>query len=252
MRFPKVGPHGELTLTKDLTTTPAPHAVLSQTRGADNDEITFHDLDIGSGTRAATQSFCFAPIQPGRTAWTTSEWTHAASTKPAVSSSPKPSTPCSAGIKMRPKCYVYLSDVSTCHEDEQPTQKTWETAFRHSRWFTPGWTLQELLAPRLVEFFSREGRPLGSKQSLEGIIHEITDIPVATIRGCPLSTFSVDERLRWPISRDTKRVEDKAYCLLGIFGVFLPLIYGEDAYKRLRQGSRRALADSALSFDPTR
>jgi hypothetical protein len=57
------------------------------------------------------------------------------------------------------KCYVYLADVSTpgCNADVQANQSTWEAAFRGSKWFTRGWTLQELIAPAIVEFFSREG-----------------------------------------------------------------------------------------------
>jgi hypothetical protein len=66
-----------------------------------------------------------------------------------------------------------------------------------------------------------------SKRMLEWQIHEITEIPPAALRGEPLSDFSVDERLRWAEKRDTRRREDKAYCLLGIFNIFIPLIYGE-------------------------
>src|SRR5947207_2310346 len=104
---------------------------------------------------------------------------------------------------------------------------TWESAFRGSRWFTRGWTLQELLAPVSVEFFSREATRLGDKQSLEQQIHEITGIPVSALQGRPLSDFTVDERMFWAAKRETKREEDKAYALLGIFDVHMPLIYGE-------------------------
>ena len=67
------------------------------------------------------------------------------------------------------KCYAYLSDVSISSsiEDDQPSQWVWEPAFRKSRWFTRGWTLQELIAPASVEFFSVEGERLGDKKSLE-------------------------------------------------------------------------------------
>jgi hypothetical protein len=118
-------------------------------------------------------------------------------------------------------CWVYLEDVSASGGDE------FETQFRRSRWWTRGWTLQELLAPSEVEFFSREGRKLGDKRSLEGLIHEITGIPLGALRGESLSTFSVEERLRWSSGRQTKKIEDKAYCLLGIFDVSMSLRYGE-------------------------
>ncbi len=135
------------------------------------------------------------------------------------------------------KCYVYLSDVRIPDEvvDVQTFRITWEDAFRRSRWFTRGWTLQELLAPATVEFFSAEGKRLGSKISLEQEIHEITTIPVAAIRGQPLAQFSVEERMAWAGRRKTTLKEDKVYCLLGIFGVFLSLIYGEgEAHAALR------------------
>lgn len=127
------------------------------------------------------------------------------------------------------KCYVYLSDVSVPNEvtDAEALRISWEQAFRRSWWFTRGWTLQELLAPASVEFFSHEGKRLGSRISLEQEINEITGIPSRALRGQKLNEFSVEERMRWAAGRTTTVMEDKIYCLLGIFGVFLPLIYGE-------------------------
>jgi len=92
------------------------------------------------------------------------------------------------------KCYAYLADVST------PTS---ETPFRDSLWFTRGWTLQELIAPDSVEFFSREGVRLGTKTSLERNIHEITGIPVSILRGSSLSNRTVSERMAWMDKRET-------------------------------------------------
>lgn len=138
------------------------------------------------------------------------------------------------------KCYVYLSDVSVPDEvdDVQAWPITWAVAFRRSRWFTRGWTLQELLAPATVEFFSKEGRRLGSKISLLEDIHTITNIPLKALRGQNLADFGVNERMKWAANRKTTLKEDKVYCLLGIFGVFLPLIYGEreeNATQRLQE-----------------
>ncbi|KAI0447368.1 heterokaryon incompatibility protein-domain-containing protein [Xylaria telfairii] len=144
------------------------------------------------------------------------------------------------------KCYAYLSDVpraSTTYTaaatfaSPAPPAPTWEPAFRQSRWFTRGWTLQELLAPRSVEFISSDGLKLGDKVSLEREIHQITGIDLAALRGSDLSGFSFDKRMSWAEGRQTKEEEDMVYSLLGIFGVFLPLIYGEGkdhAHKRLR------------------
>ncbi|KAJ4362274.1 hypothetical protein N0V83_010367 [Neocucurbitaria cava] len=137
-------------------------------------------------------------------------------------------------------CYVYLSDVSIKEEinDVQAFPIIWVEAFRRSRWFTRGWTLQELVAPASVEFFSKEGKRLGTKVSLEEDISKITKIPIKSLRGQGLKELSVDERMSWAAHRTTSLKEDKVYCLLGIFGVFLPLIYGEGevyAMERLRE-----------------
>ncbi len=101
-----------------------------------------------------------------------------------------------------------------------------------------GWTLQELLAPVSVEFFTREGWRLGDKRSLEQQIHKITGIDILGSQGTPLSQFEVDERFKWAETRRTTREEDWAYCLLGIFDIYIPLIYGEgreNAIRRLRK-----------------
>lgn len=106
-------------------------------------------------------------------------------------------------------------------------KRPWEDAFRKSRWFTRGWTLQELLAPRSVEFFSQDGQRLGDKRSLEQQIHEITGIDIPVLQGTPLTEYTVADRFKWAESRETTKEEDGVYCLLGIFDVFLPLIPGE-------------------------
>jgi ankyrin repeat protein len=157
------------------------------------------------------------------------------------------------------QCYVYLADVTTKRRkggrespDHETSNVTWMSAFRNSRWFTRGWTLQELLAPRVVLFFSRDGNLLGDKFSLEQHIHEVTHIPIPALRGAPLHSFSVDDRMSWAASRSTRREEDRAYSLLGIFGVSMMAIYGEQetaAFRRLRKGIIDAVQDRALSSD---
>ncbi|KAH8621150.1 hypothetical protein IG631_24204 [Alternaria alternata] len=136
------------------------------------------------------------------------------------------------------KCYVLLSDVeNNSLEGNGSLRRRWKAAFRKSRWFNRGWTLQELLAPRSVEFFSKEGELLGDKQSLKDTISEITGIPSEALSGKQVSEFSVAERFSWAEDRQTTRDEDGAYCLFGIFDIHLPLIYGEgreNARDRLR------------------
>ena len=135
------------------------------------------------------------------------------------------------------KCYVHLPDVSRPQNDSaDESNEAWKWTFRKSEWFSRGWTLQELIAPASVDFFSKEGVLLGNKASLEQDICEITGIPASALRGDPLSNFSVAERMSWASKRQTYRQEDVAYSLLGLFGIYLPLIYGEGkehAFRRL-------------------
>lgn len=135
------------------------------------------------------------------------------------------------------RCYVYLSDVSKLNNGAD-SDRTLREAFRMSRWFTRGWTLQELIAPRKVDFFSLEGERLGSKFSLESEIYEITGIAKKALQGGALSNFSIKERRVWTEGRNTTIEEDEAYCLLGIFDVSIVPNYGErrdQAFRRLEE-----------------
>lgn len=136
------------------------------------------------------------------------------------------------------RCYVYLTDVTTEKPSHSDAEPLWEPGLKRSRWFTRGWTLQELLAPRSVEFFSRDRKRLGDKNSLQQQISEVTGIPSQALQeGSSLSQFSVDERRSWAAKRQTTIEEDQVYCLLGIFKVYLPPIYGEGkehAFRRLK------------------
>ncbi|KAH9204387.1 heterokaryon incompatibility protein-domain-containing protein [Leptodontidium sp. 2 PMI_412] len=131
------------------------------------------------------------------------------------------------------RCYVYLSDVSTRKRkaSDQSSEHTWDLSFRESRWFTRGWTLQELLAPASVEFFSFEGKRLGDKSSLQKQICKATNISPSALQAKSLSQFHIDERMQWVEYRETGQEEDKAYSLLGIFGVSMVPAYGEGVAK---------------------
>lgn len=150
------------------------------------------------------------------------------------------------------KCYVYLLDVQVPEApdvdmDGQILSASWEMAFRQSKWFTRRWNLQELLASRSVYFYSAESTRLGNKVSLERLISEITGIPPLALQGHDLANFTVAERLSWSEKRQTKRTEDRAYCLLGIFNIFMPHLYGEEenAFRRLEEEINKANAENA-------
>ena len=142
------------------------------------------------------------------------------------------------------KCYVYMADVSTKKRKlgDEDTLKTWERTFRESRWFTRGWTLQELLAPTIVEFFS-DDRKLGDKKTLKGQIHEITKISFQALEGSPMHVLPVSERRSWTEDRVTTLPEDGAYCLMGLFDVSTATRYGEgkeNAFERLDNKIKKA------------
>ncbi|KAI0490264.1 HET-domain-containing protein [Xylaria cf. heliscus] len=104
--------------------------------------------------------------------------------------------------------------------------------FKRSRWFSRGWTLQELVAPQLVEFYASDWGFLGTKEILRSLIESVTGIRSEVLSdgfsSARLSTYSVAERMQtWARERTTTRIEDRAYSLLGIFNVNMPLIYGE-------------------------
>ncbi|KAI4947480.1 hypothetical protein J4E91_006299, partial [Alternaria rosae] len=149
------------------------------------------------------------------------------------------------------RCYVFLSDMSTPSATEPIQRSDWEASFRASAWFTRGWTLQELIAPVSVDFFSCEGQRIGDKTSLDQLIHETTSIPLRALRNCSLDDFPTSERERWAENRRTKEEEDIVYCLLGILGVSMPTVYGEgEESARSRLEAELKGASDALSIIP--
>jgi Heterokaryon incompatibility protein (HET) len=235
MRLLTFDSHGELRLTVDFIEHIPPYAILSHTWGADGDEVTFTDLKDGSGkNKAGHDKIQFCGEQASKDGLThfwvdtccIDKANHAELSEAIISMF--------RWYRDAVKCYVYLSDVSIRKKINNETERTWESQFRKSRWFKRGWTLQELIAPKSVDFFSKEREFLGDKGTLEQQIHEITGISITALRRAPLSHFSVDERMRWAETRQTKRKEDKAYCLLGIFDVSMSLRYGEAEKELIR------------------
>jgi hypothetical protein len=235
MRLLSTNADGNFCLTRFTSDIPA-YAILSHTWEADHHEVTFQDLTNGlESEKKGYGKIQFCSKQAKKHGlqyfWVDScciDKSDSVDLQAAINSMFR-------WYQNAARCYVYLSDVSA-GSDSGPTDIQWEPAFRASRWFTRGWTLQELLAPRSVEFFSQDEKRLGDKASLEQQIHDITGIAPRALQG-HLSDFSNDERRMWAAKRRTTIEEDQVYCLLGIFEVFLPLIYGEGrdhAYRRLQ------------------
>ncbi|KAF2690360.1 HET-domain-containing protein [Lentithecium fluviatile CBS 122367] len=129
------------------------------------------------------------------------------------------------------RCYVFLPDVSVPTTAAIAQQSDWEASFRASEWFRRGWTLQELIAPESVEFFSLEGQRIGDKRSLEQLVHEISNVPTEALQGFSLEKFTIKERIEWAKNRETTEEEGNVYCLLGILDVSMPASYGEGREK---------------------
>ncbi|KAI1792384.1 HET-domain-containing protein [Ganoderma leucocontextum] len=139
-------------------------------------------------------------------------------------------------------CYAYLADVPTCPPRQNPH-------FEKSRWFTRGWTLQELIAPPEVVFLSEEWRYLGTKYSLASFLEKITGIDRGVLKHeVSLDLVSVAKRMSWASKRETTRLEDEAYSLLGIFDIYMPTLYGEGrrAFRRLQEEILRRIPDQSL------
>ncbi|KAK4164280.1 putative vegetative incompatibility protein HET-E-1 [Cladorrhinum sp. PSN259] len=174
------------------------------------------------------------------------------------------------------RCYAYLSDVNIPESEDRPSK-----TFEESRWFTRGWTLQELIAPRDVRFYDCQWNLIGSRQpqldatlripSLAKRIRKCTNIPLRILLWYVLEearqerhltptyplerhlrAISVAQRLSWASNRSATRSEDEAYSLMGLFGVHMPLLYGEGrrAFFRLQEEIMKTSSDqSILAFD---
>ena len=124
-----------------------------------------------------------------------------------------------------------------------------EAPLRTSRWFKRGWTLQELIAPSRLTFFGRHWCHLGTLGDLVDVVTSITDIPkVVLTKHRASSDLSVARRMSWASNRSTTRIEDEAYSLLGIFGVYMPLLYGEgkNAFVRLQKEIIQKSSDQSI------
>ncbi|KAI0202431.1 heterokaryon incompatibility protein-domain-containing protein [Astrocystis sublimbata] len=142
-------------------------------------------------------------------------------------------------------CFTYLSDFDASTSIEH---------FTSSRWFTRGWTLQELIAPENLVFYDASWNLYDSKASLCKVIARTTGIDEKilcatgdTLRNL-LDATPICQRMSWAAHRETRRPEDTAYALLGIFGIYMSLIYGEvaNAFLRLQKKIMKASSDMSI------
>jgi hypothetical protein len=144
-------------------------------------------------------------------------------------------------------CYAHLEGVKIMEDRQEKAYR--EEQLRSARWFERGWTLQELIAPADVVFYSEDWNKIGTKIELQELLSSITGIASNVLLNPELvPTQSVARRMSWAASRKTTRVEDIAYCLMGIFNVNMPLIYGEGnkAFTRLQEEIIKHSEDQSL------
>lgn len=141
-------------------------------------------------------------------------------------------------------CYAYLEDVP---DSDDPS--ILEYRFRNSRWHTRCWTLQELIAPKSVQFLTESWHLLGTKLGLAITLETITGISFNILTGqAGVDSASVARRMSWAATRQASRVEDEAYSLMGLFNVHMPTIYGEGthAFLRLQEEIVKTIPDQSI------
>jgi hypothetical protein len=221
------------------------YAILSHTWGRGDDEVKFEDIEDGQQGYSDTSKpgyeklrFCQERVEKDGLTWF---WIDTCCIKKSDNSELQLSLASMFyWYQMASRCYVYLSDVSI-HESTEDSEFKWERAFSKSRWFKRGWTLQELIAPSSIFFFSKEKSFLGDKNELASTISIVTRIPGSALKGLELSRFSKKERLSWTKGRTTTVPEDSAYCLIGIFDVELHMLYAEGDYDKRKNAALNKL-----------
>ena len=224
-----------------------PYAILSHTWGKDSEELTFRNVQAGDIDKPGVgsikfQGCCKQAEEDGLGyVWIDTcciDTTNLVELSGAINSMFR-------WYRQASICYAYLSDVPSDDSPRKPGSK-----FQSSRWFKRGWTLQELLAPANLRFYNSEWHRLGTKGDMCAIIEKITGIRRQFLLGiAELRNASVAQRLSWAAQRDTTRKEDLAYCLLGIFDVTMPMIYGEggsQAFLRLQEQIMRTTRDDSI------
>ncbi|UQC78662.1 HET domain-containing protein [Colletotrichum lupini] len=251
------------------------YAILSHTWG--DDEVTFQDLERPDHTKKRGYTkinglCCLAAKNGFEWVWVDTcciDKTSSAELSEAINSMfrwYKESHICYAYLEdIQPeKCPAYIEDDKP-HNDldrvdyewpsDEPEEYDFPAAFvshfGSSRWFTRGWTLQELLAPKNLYFFNAAWKEFGTRSTLAHRIESITSIPARFLRKHPHPDFrsaKVAVRMSWAARRQTTRVEDVAYSLLGIFDVNMPMLYGEGerSFERLQTEILKQASDDSI------
>ena len=221
------------------------YAILSHRWGADEDEISFQDVHLSTDLSRKKgfdkiQGFCKkASLANCRYGWV--------DTCCINKGNPNDPNELSEAINSMYQlyqgskiCIAYLKDVP-------------QKQLIDSEWFNRGWTLQELIAPKAVTFFDHDWNIIGTRVDLIADLSRKTRIPEGILsHATEPYTYSIAQRMSWAANRVTTRVEDRAYSLMGLFKIKMPLIYGEreEAFTRLQQEIiKKSMDESIFAWD---
>ncbi|KAI8949693.1 heterokaryon incompatibility protein-domain-containing protein [Xylaria longipes] len=225
-----------LELRSHVTLTPHSYAILSHT-WTEEEEVSFqefHDIEARrkkNGFAKITAVCELARLRGLKWCWVDTcciDKTSSAELSEAINSMFR-------WYKESAVCFAYLRDLLP---GDEKTTGGFDRDLAGCAWFWRGWTLQELIAPQTLEFFDRDWNMRGTKTELIDTLHSITGVSIRVLENSDhLHETPAGTRMSWAADRQTKRVEDIAYCLLGIFDIYMPLIYGEGerAFTRLQQ-----------------
>lgn len=244
MRLLKRLPNGDFKLVTFSDNNVPPYAILSHT-WSENEEVSYQELVEHKGKAKAGYEkirLCLEQAAKDglRYAWVDTcaiDKSSSAELQEAINSMFK-------WYEQAAICYVYLGDVT-----DATSITSEESEFHRARWHTRGWTLQELLAPRKINFYTRHWTFIGTKYTLCQELSAITRISVDILTGdAPITYASVAQRMSWASRRETSRLEDIAYCLMGIFGVNMTMLYGEGskAFMRLQEEISKECNDNSI------
>lgn len=232
-----------LKLEEFIDTSNVPYAILSHTWG--DGEVSFQDMQNGDGQNKAGYNkilgCCKIAAADGfEYVWIDTcciDKTSSSELSEAINSMYQ-------WYQDADVCYAYLADIHAAYKEEEVTAAT----LSMSRWFTRGWTFQELIAPSTVIFFNADWQDIGTKHSLLTVLSEVTRVHSEALIEAKLDNFSVAQKMSWASKRQTTRVEDIAYCLMGIFEINMPMLYGEGgrAFLRLQEEIMKKSDDHSI------
>lgn len=231
-----------------------PYAILSHTW--EDDEATYQDVSNHPGPRRASKGW--AKVQKCCQVATSLELEYVWIDTCCIdkTSSAELSEAINSMFRWYERAHICIAFL-TDHIAGRRLELERET-IRSCRWFTRGWTLQELVAPAEIRFYDHSWKLVDTRDGLKRLISNITGIPENILetpksgqRPCRkiLDSLSVGERMSWAAKRTTTRPEDLAYSLLGLFDINLPLLYGEGqtkAFRRLQDEIIKSIDDESL------